>query len=99
MLKSEVYSWRLSPEVKTALDLEARREGSAVATLLDQMAGEWLAARRGSAVQEDAEQRRLHAAAAGIFGSIAGANPRRAERARGAIRKRLAHRYDRRRPH
>ena len=97
MVKSEVYSWRVSPDVKTALELEARREGIAVAALLDRMAEEWLAPRRSSADSGEAEQMRRHAVAARSFGALAGGNPRRAERARPAIRRRLAEHHDRRR--
>jgi hypothetical protein len=96
MPKTEVYSWRVSPETKTALEIEARREATTLAALLDRMTQEWLRTRRPS-LGEDEEQRRLHAAAARTFGSIAGGEPRRAERARTLVRQRLAKRYGRRR--
>ena len=99
MTKSEVYSWRVLPEIKTALEWEARRQRTTVAAILDRMVEEWLAARRASSAGDDGEQAALHAVAATTFGSMAGGNPRRAERARIAVRKRLLKRHDRRRPH
>jgi hypothetical protein len=96
MPKTEVYSWRVSPETKTALEIEARRQATSLAALLDRMTQEWLRTRRPS-IGEDEEQRRLHDAAAHTFGSIAGGEPRRAERARNLVRQRLAKRYGRRR--
>ena len=36
MSKTEVYSWRVSPETKAALEEEARREGLTLAALLQQ---------------------------------------------------------------
>lgn len=95
MRKSEVYSWRISSDIRTGLELEARRAGSTMAGLLDRIAQEWLEARRGGAARDDAEQARLHAAAARTFGAISGSDPGRAERARAAIRERLARRHDR----
>lgn len=95
MRKSEIYSWRLSPEVKSALEIEARREGITLASLLERIAEEWLRTRRLSIAQEEAEQARLHAAARRTLGTIAGGNSRRAERAHSAIRERLARRHAR----
>jgi hypothetical protein len=95
MGKTEVYSWRISPETKTALELEARREGESVAGLLERIAHEWLEARRELSASQEAEQIRLHAAAARTFGTVAGRNPRRAERARLAVRERIARRHGR----
>ena len=95
MNKTEVYSWRISPDAKSALELEARREGASVAALLDRIAAEWLIARRSSTATDGAEQARLHAAAAKTLGRIAGGDPNRAERAREAIRERLARHHGR----
>ncbi len=92
MKKSEVYSWRVSPQTKVALEVEARREGRSVAALLDRMASEWLTARRRRAALDDGEQARLHTAAEKVLGKIAGGDSRRAERAQTAIRTRLSSR-------
>ena len=95
MRKSEVYSWRVSPDTKAALELEARREGDTVAAMLDRITQEWLRARRRRAGPDETAQARLHAVATRTFGTIAGGTPRRAERARVAIRQRLAARHGR----
>ncbi|HSR54257.1 MAG TPA: hypothetical protein VLV83_25815 [Acidobacteriota bacterium] len=42
MAKSEVYSWRMEPELKMALEEEARKDGVSLSVLLDQIAEEWL---------------------------------------------------------
>ncbi len=95
MGKSDVYSWRIAPETRAALELEARREGTSIAALLDRIVRDWLRRRRRAPGPEDAEQARLHAAASKTFGTIAGGDRRRAERARAAVRERLARRRGR----
>ena len=94
MKKSEVYSWRIAPEVKAALEHEARREGRSVAGLLDRIATEWLTARR-RLTDTDGEQARLHGTAAKTFGALAGGNPDRSTTARAAVRGRLTARRGR----
>lgn len=89
MAKSEVYSWRVAPETKAALEHVARRERSSIGQLLDRLVGEWLAVRARGADGDDTEQARLHAAAARTLGTIRGGNPHRSEQARALIRGRL----------
>jgi predicted transcriptional regulator len=92
-MKTEVYSWRLSRELKADLEREARGRNMPVSTILDEAVREWLTK---SAIDAEAEdgQRRLQAAAARCIGVLAGGNPRRAETAREAIRERLRQRRD-----
>jgi hypothetical protein len=91
MAKTAVYSWRVSPEVKAALEHAARRENGSVSTLLDRIVQQWLRdGRRGTG--EEPEQARLHAAAEQVIGTIRGGNRRRAEQARDTLRKRLRRR-------
>jgi hypothetical protein len=87
--KSDVYSWRVASELKSELRESALREGETLASLLDRLAREYLEARRRDAAGEEEGQARLRAQARKAFGTIAGGNARRAERARAAIRKRL----------
>jgi hypothetical protein len=94
MSKSQVYSWRCEPEVLGALEEESRREGASVAELLDRIAGQWLSRRRAARAHEDEEQARLHAAARAAIGAISGGDPRRSERARETLRKRLRERRE-----
>jgi hypothetical protein len=91
-VKSAVYSWRLSPETKAALEDEARQLGENLSQLLDRIAREWLEARRGGASGTKDEQVRLRAAASRVIGKIAGGRAQRAERVRAAIRQRLERR-------
>lgn len=96
MNKTEVYSWRLSPELKTALEEAARDEDTSVAELLERAAREWLArTSSGKRTAEEVEQRRLRAAAMQFVGTIAGGDPRRAGGARTRIRNRLRKRRGR----
>ena len=93
MKKSEVYSWRLSPETKEALEDRARTEGISMANLVDRIVGNWL--EQQAADEEAVEQRRLHAAASKTIGTIRGGDPTRAERASELVRARLREKYGR----
>lgn len=42
MSKSEVYSWRLTPELKAELEAAARAEKVSISDLLERMVQEWL---------------------------------------------------------
>lgn len=94
MAKSEVYSWRLEPELKDALENTARRESTSVSRLLDRIVGEWLTDRAASDADEE-HQRALHAAARKTFGTVSGLGPYSAERLREIVRRRLEERYGR----
>jgi hypothetical protein len=91
-MKTQVYSWRLSAATKDALEGEARRTGESLASLLDRIASEWLVARRAALAPEAQEQARMRAAAQPAIGAIAGGDPRRAERVRETLRRKLARR-------
>lgn len=96
MNKTEVYSWRLSPDMKHALEEAARRNHQTVAKLLDHIVEQWLREIHASDQDaEDAEQRRLHAAAATALGLIQGGDPNRSERVRAQLRTRLARKHGR----
>jgi hypothetical protein len=93
MRKSEVYSWRISSDTKTAIETEARRENTTVAALLERITKEWIEGKRGSG--GDAEQERLHAKVRRTLGTISGKDPARAQRARLGVRKRIKRRHGR----
>lgn len=93
-MKTEVYSWRVSPDLKTSLEREARRRKISVSAVLDQAAEEWLK-RSGAGNEGDEEQRRLQRAASECFGVLASGNPRRSETVRQAVRQRLRTRHGR----
>jgi len=92
-MKTDVYSWRVTPAKKMALENRARREGASLAQLLDRITQEWMEARKNE-IDPD-EQIRLHEAVHKTLGVISGKNPKRAGQAKAAIRKRLADRYGR----
>jgi hypothetical protein len=90
-MKTQVYSWRLSGELKSDLEREARLRKVPVSSVLETAVRDWL--RKGDAdLPEDEAQRRLHSAAASCFGVLASGNSRRAETARDVLRKRLRQR-------
>lgn len=87
MIKSQVYSWRLTPELKAAAEEQARRRGESLGALLDQVVGEWLG-RQGTS-DEAAEQARIRAAAMRAIGQWAGTEPMRSTRVRELVRARV----------
>ncbi len=93
-MKTEVYSWRLAGELKSDLEREARLRKVPVSAVLETAVRDWLKKDVANASEEEA-QARLHSAAANCFGALASGNPRRAETARDALRKRLRRRYAR----
>lgn len=68
MNKTEVYSWRLDPDLKQRLEEAARHEKMSVGGLLDRMARDWLGSERRDKGKE-ALQRRLRAAAEKVIGT------------------------------
>lgn len=93
-MKKEVYSWRVTTELKSDLEREARLRKISVSSLLEMAARGWLKTSHGDAIEDD-DQRRLHAAAEKCLGVLAGGNSRRSETARQAIRDRLRRRRGR----
>jgi hypothetical protein len=92
MRKSEVYTWRVAPDLKAALEDVAREERTTVRQLLGRMARQWLRDRAAGKGEAETVQRRIRASAGRFVGSLAGGNPRRAEGARRSVRERLARR-------
>jgi hypothetical protein len=91
-MKTEVYSWRVSTELKSVLERDARRRKISLAKALDLAAEEWL--KKGGAQDDAVEQRRLHAAAVKTFGTIEG-HPGDAENVREIVRQRIRQRHGR----
>jgi hypothetical protein len=92
-MKTEVYSWRVSTELKTGLEREARRRKISLSAALDLAAQQWL--QKNGKDDDAAEQRRIHAAAAKAIGAIKGDDPRRAENAREIVRQIIRERHGR----
>ncbi|HME32298.1 MAG TPA: hypothetical protein VKG65_06060 [Terriglobales bacterium] len=95
MAKTEVYSWRVDPQTKMALESEARSQGMTLAGVLDRLAKQWLEMQKQQNGDDEAEQARLHAAAAKCFGTLSMGDPRGSEKVRETVRKRLQERYGR----
>ena len=91
-MRTEVYSWRMSDELKSNLEREARLRQIPVSSILDLAVREWLK-KSGLAAEREEAQRALHAAAEQYLGILAGRYPHKAERARQAVRKQLRQRY------
>jgi hypothetical protein len=93
-MKTEVYSWRVSTDIKTSLERAARRRKVSLSAVLDLAAEEWLK-NSGFEGDDDERQHRLRKAASECFGSIASGDARRSETASGIVRQRLRRRYGR----
>ena len=93
-MKTEVYSWRVSTDIKTGLEREARRRKLSLSAVLDLAAKEWLK-KSAPGNDDEEEQRRLQQAALKCVGLIAGGDPLRSENAGRAVRERLRRHYGR----
>ena len=93
-MKNEVYSWRVSTDLKTGLEREARRRKISLSAVLDLAARDWLN-KGGADMESDEEQLRLQKAAAKCLGSLASGDAHRSENARQAVRQRLRRRHGR----
>lgn len=71
MAKTEVYSWRLTPELKTELEAAARRKKVGVATVLERAAQDWLRREKPKTLDAE-EQKRMRATLMAVCGSISG---------------------------
>ena len=93
-MKTEVYSWRVSPDIKTSLEREARRRKISVSAALDLAAREWLL--KTSVTNEDDEgQYRLKKAASRWLGALASGDTQRSEKVSRTVRQRLRRAYGR----
>jgi hypothetical protein len=91
-MKTEVYSWRLSPHLKSQLQEAARAEQKSVSDLLEEIVKSWLQHARGQSDSEEERQRRVREAALKCAGTIEG-SPDLAENARSEVRARIARRH------
>ena len=94
-MKTSVYSWRISPDTRSRLEDRARAQGKTLATLLDEIARDWLSSERGSAGDEAQREARLRARVLSACGTIAGGDPKRSKRARLDLRRRLRAQHSR----
>jgi hypothetical protein len=96
-MKSEVYSWRLSPELKMDLEREAREQKIALSALLERMAQDWLMRRRAA---DEKEQARIRTRVEKVIGKLSiGCGPYTNETVAKTIYENLAKKHGRRQPH
>jgi hypothetical protein len=93
-MKTEVYSWRVSSDIKTGLEREARRRKISMSAALDLAARDWLH-NSGTRNEGEEEQRQLHKAASRWLGALESGNPQRSQTASQSVRERLRQRYGR----
>ncbi|MEA2601839.1 MAG: hypothetical protein QOF89_2831 [Acidobacteriota bacterium] len=93
-MKTEVYSWRLSPHLKSQLQEAARVEQKSLSDLLEEIVKNWLQLTYSQPSGEEERQRRVREAVMKCAGTIEG-EPDLAENARSEVRARLARRYGR----
>jgi predicted transcriptional regulator len=91
-MRSEVYSWRVSPEMKAKLEDLARRRRQSVAKLLEQLVDRAL---RSFDMRDEVEQRERRASAARFVGSLHGRDPHRAAQAGARARARIKSKHAR----
>ena len=90
--KTEIYTWRVSPTVKSRLEEAARVRRQSVARLLDELVTQGLDNASSEGDTHEVEQHRLHAQARRFLGCISGGHARRSERVRELVRARLKRR-------
>lgn len=87
--KSEVYSWRLTPDLKAELERRAREEGIGLAALLERITRDWLRAKAAASSDDEREQARIKAAAMRAIGTLRSGDPELAEKAGERVQERL----------
>jgi hypothetical protein len=90
-MKTKVYSWRISAARKAELESEARREGTSLAGLLEQITGEWLRERRNG---DEAEQAAIRRRVMATVGTIHSGDPTLATRASEIVREIIRQKHD-----
>jgi len=100
MAKSEVYSWRVSPQMKRALEETARRQKQSISTLLEKIVAQsFRNDGEGWNEEEAALQKRLHAAGLSAIGKIKSGRTDRSKRVREEVRRKLQRKHERARAH
>ncbi len=97
MHKTEVYSWRVDADLKSALEQVARTEKTSLAQLLEHIVRNWL--QESSSLNGDDEQYRLHSAAQQCFGTLSSGGPDLATQAKERVRRKIRERHARPRTH
>ncbi len=100
MAKSEVYSWRLSTQMKRVLEEIARRQKQSISSLLEKIVIQSLRhGVEGWNEEEAALQERLHAAGLAAIGKLNSGRADRSKRVRTDVRRKLQRQHERARAH
>jgi hypothetical protein len=92
-MKTEVYSWRLSPHRKAALEAEARREGTSLAKLLEDITASWLEEQRKSRNGDEAEQAAIRTRVMATVGTMRSGDPTLSTRTSEIVRERILRKH------
>ena len=92
-MKTEVYSWRVSADLKMSLEQEALRRKMSVSALLD-LAARDLPGKR-DLDEDEHEQRRLRKAAEDCFGAFAGGDAFASKKVKETVRQQVRKKYGR----
>jgi hypothetical protein len=92
-MKTEVYSWRVSAQRKAELESEARREGTSLAKLLEEITANWLEEQRNSRNGDETEQAALRKRVMATVGTMRSGDPTLATRAGEIVRERILHKH------
>lgn len=93
-MKTEVYSWRVSADMKSALEREARRRKMSLSGVLDAAAREWLTKNMAEKDDEE-EQARIRREALKFAGVIKGGDSRLSENSGVKVKEILRRKYGR----
>jgi hypothetical protein len=93
-MKTEVYSWRLSADLKSELEQVARMRKVPVSSILESAVRDLLRQNPGCQSEEET-QFRLQQSASACLGVLASGKRRRAETARSTLRQKLRQRSER----
>ena len=93
-MKTEVYSWRVSPELKSRLEREAQRRKTSFSAVLELAARDFLE-QAAPKSEDDQEQERIRRAAFACIGAIEGSDPSRAQNASAHVKQLLRQRHGR----
>jgi hypothetical protein len=93
-MKTEVYSWRVSADRKAQLEEEARREGTSLSALLDNITRIWLNEKRIGIPDDDPEQAEIRRRAAAAIGTVRGGDPTRSARASELVREIILRKHE-----
>jgi hypothetical protein len=93
-MKAEVYSWRVSSELKMRLETEAKRRSMSMAAALEAAARRWLAEAE-SEEDEEARQARIMAEALKCIDPVGSGDPHGSENTGAKVRAILLRKYGR----